>query len=120
LRGKVIFRTVHAPRSLAGLPESEEVWLVSGIANPRAFERTVVSLGMKVAGHSVFPDHHCYASGDVEEVLRQAGDLKVVTTAKDGVKLEELPGAEAMIVLEIDVTFINGEETFFNLVFGPR
>lgn len=116
-RGKPTFRTVHAPRPSPTL-DGEEVWLVSGIANPAAFERTAVSMGMKVAGHSVFPDHHGYTSSDVEEVLRQASNRKVVTTAKDGIKLEDLPEAEKMIVLDIEVTFIDGEEAFFQLVFG--
>ncbi len=64
------------------------VVLVSAIANPERFTRTVESLGCFVQEHIVFPDHHAFDDGEIEDVLQRAGDdNSIIVTEKDWVKL---------------------------------
>jgi tetraacyldisaccharide 4'-kinase len=62
-----------------------------GIGNPEAFRRTLFDLGSVPSPFRVYPDHHAYTRGDVEDLSRWAGNLPVdaaiVTTQKDLVKL---------------------------------
>lgn len=64
------------------------VMLFSGLAKPESFERSAAELGLKIAGHLRFPDHHRYRSSDLqrlEEAGRNTGVL--VTTEKDASRL---------------------------------
>ncbi|MHC4945920.1 MAG: tetraacyldisaccharide 4'-kinase [Planctomycetota bacterium] len=126
------FRTVHAPSRLervdsslseaVGALDGEKVYLFSGIANPQAFELTIKALGADVLGHTVFPDHHLYTEEDVRRIQRQAevcGADRMITTAKDAVKLDPFPEAADFWVLEIGVSFLEREDEFWELIFNP-
>lgn len=128
--GVPVFRTEHAPlflRSLDGKERVEldavtgrRVCLFSGIANPAAFERTVRSLGAVVTGRVDFPDHHDYGQGDWEKILSMAEKSKaerVLTTAKDGIKLDPVKEAGEILVLEVGIKLLDDEKAFFDLVF---
>jgi len=61
-----------------------------GLGQPRTFWRTLETLGIKAAPRMVFPDHHRYTLGDVQEIGRQAMDAgaqALVTTEKDMMNL---------------------------------
>ena len=73
----------HDPRDLA----SQEVLLVSGIANPHRFRLTADGLGWKVSQHMIFPDHHPYSERELHGIRAQAKGRTVVFTEKDWVKL---------------------------------
>jgi tetraacyldisaccharide 4'-kinase len=70
------------PSALAG----REVGLLSGLARPASFRRTVEALGARVVAERRFPDHHAYRAGDLAG-LAAAAPLWL-TTEKDAVKLE--------------------------------
>ena len=80
------FRSVHGAHDLEYLAGTR-VRLLSGIGNPEAFERTATSLGLSVEEHVRFPDHHRYRAADLESL---AGDLPIVMTTKDWIKVEPL------------------------------
>jgi tetraacyldisaccharide 4'-kinase len=67
-------------RELAGF-RGQQVHAVAGIGNPERFFDALRQAGIRVEEH-VFPDHHGYASGDVDF----GDDLPVLMTAKDAVK----------------------------------
>jgi tetraacyldisaccharide 4'-kinase len=69
------------PQSLAGL----EVGLLSGIARPDSFRRTVESLGARVIRERCFPDHHRYRERDLASL--EGGASVWLTTEKDAVKI---------------------------------
>ncbi len=74
------------------LDEHPTFW-VCGIARPADFFRLASDFGIQEAGRMVFPDHHRYTSGDVEEIhsrARAAGAGGILTTEKDGVKLRSV------------------------------
>lgn len=71
------------------------VVLLSAIGNPRAFQRTVESLGAKVAFTVAHPDHHRFTTEEIAVALRAAretGSLAVLTTEKDAVKIPVTEG----------------------------
>jgi len=93
-----------APRG-AGEPPSwlggREVGLLSGIARPEGFRRTVEALGARVVAERTFPDHHPFRAEDVAGLGDEAPCW--VTTEKDAVKIRPawLPEAADLRVLAI-------------------
>lgn len=72
-----------------GKLKNERALLVSGIGDPDSFEATARELGVTVAGHERFGDHHQYTDRDVEEIeasFRVRGASLVLTTQKDLVR----------------------------------
>lgn len=87
---------VRGLRSVDGKTAQElkdSVYMVSGIAKPEAFEKTLRDR-VRVVKHRSFPDHHSYSDLEVEQVLDEASQLQarwVLTTAKDSMKLAAFP-----------------------------
>jgi tetraacyldisaccharide 4'-kinase len=71
----------RSPESLEGL----EVGLLSGIARPDSFRRTVESLGARVICERRFHDHHRYRESDLRSLGKDAPVW--LTTEKDAVKI---------------------------------
>ena len=70
------------------------MFAVAGIARPERFFADLRPAGWTVAGTMVFPDHHDYGRADLERIVaaaRAAGAGTIVTTEKDGVRLEGHP-----------------------------
>ena len=87
----------HARVVAVDLPPDCPLGAFCGLGQPRTFWRTLETLGIKTAPRLVFPDHHRYTAGDLEEIGRQAmaaGAQALVTTEKDMMNLPagaELP-----------------------------
>jgi tetraacyldisaccharide 4'-kinase len=78
----------------------KEVGLLAGLANPRAFRRTLEALGARVVAERLFRDHHRYRRRNLRG-LAGAAPLWV-TTEKDAVKiLAPWAGAADVRVLRI-------------------
>ena len=122
-----VLACVHQPAPLRPLPgdfpadepdAGMSVHLASGIAQPRAFERTVAALGLQIAGHTVFPDHHAYGWDDVMRIAAQArggGAARIVVTEKDAVKLAALAANWPLPVdvLPVRIDFVGDDATIF-------
>ncbi|MCO5171539.1 MAG: tetraacyldisaccharide 4'-kinase [Planctomycetes bacterium] len=101
-------RLAQPPGALAERP----VLAACGIGNPAAFGRTLEALGARVLRLEALPDHHGYTAADVarlEALARELGAARIVTTAKDAVKLEALvaphgpvPWATLEVAAELD------------------
>lgn len=99
---------VEPPDELAG----GRVLAFSGLGRPEAFAGTLASLGADVVGVA-FDDHHFYTEDDVVALRSRAESAdcrEIVTTAKDAVRLEGLPGSEGFRVLECELELLSGEE----------
>lgn len=85
--------------------------VVSGIARPEAFLRTVRKQGIEVADVLSFPDHYRYpdaALGELEAHFAKCGATFLLTTSKDMVKLRgrlHLPMAELPIRCQPEPAF---------------
>jgi tetraacyldisaccharide 4'-kinase len=89
---------------------------ISAIGNPRAFHKTLDSLGVEVAVPLVFPDHHPFSAADIaliEYRIREAQPSvdAIVCTGKDLVKLgtKQIGGVD-LWALRIDLKIRTGEE----------
>jgi tetraacyldisaccharide 4'-kinase len=82
LRAPIFRARVVAQSEMPGAP----VAAFCGLGQPRTFWRTLDIVGLHAEPRIVFPDHHRYNAGDLEEICRQAaaaGAEALVTTEKD-------------------------------------
>jgi len=80
-----------------------DLLLACAIGNPRAFRRTVESMGGIVREERIFRDHHAYDARDAAELARSG--LPVAVTEKDAVKLRPLWGASMPPLLVVRIEF---------------
>jgi tetraacyldisaccharide 4'-kinase len=90
------------------------VLLLSGLARPISFRRTVEGLGAEVGAELRHPDHHRFTDADLDEAFRAAersGCALVVTTEKDAVRLPERAARdERLAVVRISAEILRGGE----------
>jgi len=102
-------------RSLGlGTLRGQRVMLLSGLARPGSFRRTVEALGAEVGGERRHPDHHRFTAAELDEALREAaraGCARVVTTEKDAVRLPSTSARDPRFaVLRISAEILRGAE----------
>lgn len=95
--------------------KGKKALLLSGIGNPKAFEKTCMEAGLEPVGSLSFDDHHGYTAEDLHRAEALAADKGadlIVSTEKDAVKMLRLPQAKKLSVplyiLEITMTFPEG------------
>ncbi|MGB8930528.1 MAG: tetraacyldisaccharide 4'-kinase [Anaeromyxobacteraceae bacterium] len=122
--GKGVVESRHAPEELLdgtlarplGLStlRGQRVLLLSGLARPGSFRRTVEGLGAEIVAERRHPDHHRFTTADVEEALgaaERAGCARVVTTEKDALRLPAgIAGDPRLAVLRIQAEILRGGE----------
>jgi tetraacyldisaccharide 4'-kinase len=110
--GKPVWTARHAPCGLSYVEGGETVapaalsgravLAVSSLGDPGSFEETLARAGADVSALR-FPDHHPYTAAEVrgaEETALRRG-LRLVTTAKDAVKIGEFAAPKTWWVLHI-------------------
>jgi tetraacyldisaccharide 4'-kinase len=110
--GKPVYEGVVAPVGNAGAIAGRRVLAFAGIADPEKFFRTVRGLGAEIAASRAFGDHQHLTDDEIADILAtaEAGDLLIVTTAKDAVRLRGHHGraetlAENINVIEVEMAF---------------
>ncbi len=97
-----------APRLLAGPAPGtgEPLLLVTGVARPERVRQAAAALGLAVAGHLAFADHHRYPPRSLRRIRaaqRRLGAAGVLTTGKDrGKLLGRLPGPLLELPLAVE------------------
>lgn len=91
----------------------------SGIGSPESFARTLLTLGMDVKEHVVFPDHHFYREDDLKNIQKRQAETGAdfcVTTEKDIARLssgkkeyQDFMETTPLFFAEIEQTLIAGE-----------
>jgi tetraacyldisaccharide 4'-kinase len=76
---------------------------VSGIARPGRFHALLERLGCVLGGREVYRDHHRFETHEIRELEQRAlrDGLRLVTTAKDEVRLLPLSREAPWFVVEI-------------------
>ena len=97
--------------------KDKKVVLLSGIGNPKHFEKTARENKCVIVGKKTLRDHFTYTAKILSEIVEFAKSLKadcILTTAKDWVKIEPLDPKFSFAVLEIELKLIdeNNIETF--------
>ncbi len=116
------FYEIHRPQQLlpADYFQGKTVALVSGIADPAYFEKSVLAMGLKVGLSFQFPDHYEYPAQVLENIISEAKRKNIsviVTTEKDAVKLNQSQIANSLlpiVVFRVELKIIKYEEGFLN------
>ena len=102
-------------RARSGVAESERwrherLFAFCGIGDPPKFFRALERVGADVVGTQSFPDHYAYRKTDIEAMSRlaQEVDAKLVTTAKDAVRLRAVGHETEIEVAHLAIEFAGG------------
>ena len=112
---------LDARGEMAGAPEDlkgVKVVAVSGLGNPRGFERMLESLEVETLAHHVYPDHANYAPADgvrLVSSLQKTGADFILTTEKDAAKLSSLLSNAPLRVLRVEMR-IDDEANLLGLI----
>lgn len=121
-----ILQCTHGPKHLHGVFSDEILPLealkgkylgaISGIAQPKSFDRLLKKLGGKVMFHTTFADHHAFTSREIEPFMDRCvnrGVDMIVTTEKDAVRFPRPDKLDVPIYyLRIEVKILEGEEVW--------
>jgi tetraacyldisaccharide 4'-kinase len=123
----LIIESRHKPEGFSNLNKPDEILSIdsfkgeskvvfSGIGNPQAFENTVCSLGINIAGALRFADHHDYTQADLDDIIKYARERNsdtIITTEKDAVKIVRLRfNGVRILSLNIKLSIIKNEAEF--------
>ena len=95
-----------------------KVICMAGIANPLSFFKLIEDLGAEILVTESFPDHHFFKPDEVNALLSYAKseDALIVTTEKDIVRLNKIVNDDAIVFLEVELYFLNGESETKELI----
>ncbi|HEY8272612.1 MAG TPA: tetraacyldisaccharide 4'-kinase [Pseudobdellovibrionaceae bacterium] len=100
--------------------QGQRVMLISGIAQPKAFEKSLEAFSLQVDCHFVFRDHHPYSAADVASIVekwREKGSPRLMTTEKDFVKLKALWPVEVPLwYAPLEVKIQSQENGFYEIL----
>lgn len=84
-----------------------QVSLLTAIANPSGVVDSLETLGFSVKESHVFADHHYFSEQELRDFIARVGDIPIVCTEKDAVKLTDFPieliSKVAVITVSADV-----------------
>ena len=103
--------------------DSQEIVLLTGIANPAPLRAYLESAGYHIRHHAAFPDHHLFSAAELRAVSAQLRPgVSVFTTHKDAARLL-VPALRAVVAdwplfyIPIDVQFLaDGESRLLALL----
>ncbi|MGZ3805120.1 MAG: tetraacyldisaccharide 4'-kinase [Pseudobdellovibrionaceae bacterium] len=100
--------------------KGQRVLLISGIAQPKSFAKSLEDFSLKVEAHFTFRDHHPYSEADVSSIIekwREKDFPDLVTTEKDFVKLKSLWPAEVPLwYAPLEVKIQAQENEFYEIL----
>ena len=98
---------------------AQNVFIVSGIAQPAGFVELVKDLGAYVQRTYTFPDHHRFQRDEVERIYRRAQSWHadaIVMTEKDAVRFPKRVGVDGptppVYYVKVGIMIKSGEEDF--------
>jgi len=89
-----------------GFDRKNKALLLSGIGNPKSFEKSARSHGCIIVGIKRFKDHYSYNKKSLLKIIQFAKNLKadyILTTEKDWVKIKPLKPDFLFVVLKIEL-----------------
>ncbi|MBM4147998.1 MAG: tetraacyldisaccharide 4'-kinase [Lentisphaerae bacterium] len=105
-----------AERRELGFLAGRRVFVVSGIADPRGFEREVGRRCGQVIEKRRFADHHRFSQQEILNIVNDAassGADAIITTEKDAVRFPKLERCDVPVFfLRVDIEILSGSEDF--------
>ncbi len=115
----IIKKSVLSPEEFRG----KKILAVAGIARPEGFLKTLKGVGVDIVATVFHPDHYTYKPGDIDDMkktLETTGADAVITTEKDGVKLEGfLSKAKGLRVYALSVEAVMEDPAALERVIAP-
>tara|TARA_Y100001954_G_scaffold49531_1_gene52281 strand:- start:103 stop:1152 length:1050 start_codon:yes stop_codon:yes gene_type:complete len=96
-----------------GFDKKNKALLLSGIGNPKSFEKLARSHGCIIVGIKRFKDHYSYNKKSLLKIVQLAKNLKadyILTTEKDWVKIEPIKPNFLFVVLKIELNLFEKEK----------
>ena len=96
-----------------GFDQKNKAFLLSGIGNPKSFEKSARSHGCIIVGIKRFKDHYSYNKKSLLKIVQLAKNLKadyILTTEKDWVKIGPLKPDFLFVVLKIELNLSEKEK----------
>ena len=90
----------------------QPVAALCAIGNPDNFVNHLRGDGWQVCDTFVFPDHHRYTPADITTIERHARRHEaqaILTTAKDAVKLRDLPFTLPCLIVDVEFAIDDAE-----------
>ena len=90
-----------------GFDRKNKALLLSGIGNPKSFEKSAKSHGCIIVGIKRFKDHYSYNKKSILKIVQLAKNLKadyILTTEKDWVKIKPLKPDFIFVILKIELS----------------
>jgi len=123
-KNTAVFAGIHRPVDLvrgdygATLPfsalQGKKICGFAGIARPDSFKKSLLAAGAQIISFAVFPDHHAYSKQELETIYNNftgSGADFLLTTEKDGMRLQEFPVlAQKIYLLRIAMTIIPADQ----------
>ena len=111
-----IFNTFYKIAKMQKYDLNSKYLIFSGIGDPSSFKDILLENKFDVIRELIFPDHHEYSLNDFEKIKNNAenGNLKIITTEKDYMKIPEKFKKE-IDYLTIDLV-IQDEKKLINLL----
>lgn len=66
----------------------QKITAFSGLGNNAKFKNSLLQQGFSVKHFFEFKDHHQYSNAEIEDIIKKSGNLPIITTQKDWVKLD--------------------------------
>ena len=108
-----------AQKSISEL-QGKKVCAFCGIANPDSFRKTLSDARAQVLSFDIFPDHHRYSQSELEKIKAKFIDCRadfLISTQKDGARLQEFPEFLNMIyLLRVEMEIIPKSDSFKNFI----
>ena len=108
-RASLAAADVVIPRQLQTVVPDElrgaTVFAFAGLADNEQFFDSLRTAGLNVAGTRGFPDHHPYTAEEIDRLRAEAAGARLVTTAKDAVKIaaDDITVVDATFTIPDDV-----------------
>ncbi len=101
------FRTIDGAHLTAKDVTAEPLGAFCGVGNPESFFTHLESDGFKIGLRRAFPDHYRYSQKDLDDLASAAqavGITRLITTAKDAIKLINLRAPLTCYVLDTQIS----------------
>ncbi len=110
----------ETPRELQFI-KGKKIAMVSGIADPEGFEKTLQELGANIVLSERFQDHHRFSVREIRNILKEGTRKNVtalITTQKDAVRFPALSSTRGIPIyyLKVNMNIINGMQDFQNCI----
>ncbi len=93
-----------------------EFAVVTAVARPDLLRAQLDALRVRVVRMLAYPDHHEYSARDVAYILRTAGELPILTTEKDAMKLLQLVEHDRLWIIEQRVAIEEGMDAITAII----